>query len=140
MCVYIHTHTFCVYKKRKEKKCVCIYIYVYTHIFFSFPLSYPVSWQQNCNLNTVLCQTHLLCQGKLLNVKLPLFPKYCLSIYFCYNTCNCAEPDRGTGKEGEQRKRNGTEMERKQSEKTMINQTTSHYSCRNQTEDIPQPL
>jgi len=29
---------------------------------------------------------------------------------------------------------------KKRSEETMLNQTTSCYTCRNQTEDIPRPL
>jgi len=45
-----------------------------------------------------------------MNVKLPLFPKYCLSIYLCYNTLPVIEPNL-TGKEGEKRRRNGTEIQ-----------------------------
>ena len=47
----------------------------------------------NCNLNTLFCQTHLLCQGNFMNVKLPLIPKYCLFIYFCYNTLYIIMPN-----------------------------------------------
>jgi len=52
-----------------------------------------------------------------------------------YLTCNGAEPNRGTGKEEQQRKRNGTEIERE----TMKNQTTSCYICKYKTEDNPRP-
>jgi len=56
----------------------------------------------------------LLCQGKLYECKAPLDAHQLLIYLFLlqYLTCNSAEPDRGTGKEEEQRKRNGTEIER----------------------------
>ena len=82
-------------------------LYITTMIFFFvFPLSCPALWQQNCNLNYLLCQTDLLCQGKLYKCKAPL-DAHQLPIYLFllqYFTCNSAEPDRGTRKEEEQRK------------------------------------
>jgi len=50
-----------------------------------------------------------------MNVKLRLMPINCPFIYFClqYLTCNRAEPDGGTGKEEEKRRRNRTKIERK---------------------------
>ena len=76
------------------------------------PLSCPDLWQQNWILNTFYAD--LLCQGKLYECKAPLDAHQLLIYLFLlqYLTCNSAEPDRGTGKEEEQRKRNGTEIER----------------------------
>ena len=63
----------------------------------------------------LLCQTDLLYQGKLYDCKAPLDAHQLLIYLFLlqYLTCNSAEPDRGTRKEEEQRRRNRTKTERK---------------------------
>jgi len=84
------------------------------NFIFFFPLSCPVLWQQNCNLNTVYAKQICFAKGSLMNVKLPLMPNKLLIylILLQYLTCNSAEPDQGTGKEEEQRRRNRTKIER----------------------------
>ena len=70
------------------------------YFIFLFPLSCPALWQQNCNLNTILCQTHLLCQGKVYEWKAPLVSQVLIIYLFLlqYFTCNSAEPAGGQGK------------------------------------------
>jgi len=84
-------------------------------VFFFYPLSCPALWQQNYNLNTVLCRFFLLC---FMNVK----PPYVSQILFIYSfllkyfTCNRAEPDRERGRV---KKKKLERNRKKQSEKTM---------------------
>ena len=48
-------------------------------------------------------------KGGFMNVKLPLLPKYCLSIYFCYNTLHVIVPNLtgGQGKRESEEKETG---------------------------------
>ena len=79
---------------------------------FSFLYFFTLSChgKQTSNLNTMLCQTHLLCQGKLYECKSPLDAQVLLIylfllVYFIHIN---AEPD-GAREEGEQRKREMSE-------------------------------
>jgi len=94
-----------------------------TYIFF-FVLHHG---KQNYNRNTVLCQTHLLCQGKLYESNAPLDCQVLLInlFLFQYFMHNNAEPDGGTEREAEQRKGNETEIEKNYREKTKKNKTKS---------------
>ena len=118
----------------EEEKLDVYVIYVFIYLFYFSPLSCPALWQQNCNLNTFYAKQVCFAMG-CLEGKAPL-DAHQLPIYLFllqYLTCDSAKPDRGTGKEEEQRRRNRTKIERKtrQPAATPVKtkQTTIHGFC-----------
>ena len=119
---------------RGQKSEIVVGFFAFFCCFFPFVLSSIMAAELESEY--FLCQTDLLCQGKLYECKNPLdahqLPIYLFLLQYVIMPNRTRDKERGRAKKKKQN--------RNRKRQIMKNQTTSCYTCKNKTEDNPRPL